>query len=199
MYRISAGIIHNKNTNDINYLYISDRWFVGKSRRLKSCFSLNGCGNYSGSSVTLVGSCSKGGFTLSNPQRKTSYIPKMIEPVYNSKDMDKAVQEDDFAYGEYTFYDETLPDGKKDSPSAAGSIICGVLALVLCLLPVVPLVLGIASVILSRENERQVMDRREYNTGTGRAGNLCGTIAIIINVAVYITILAIPIIGMIIS
>ena len=130
---------------------------------------------------------------------KTSGIPKMIEPVYNSNDAGKTQPEDEFAQGEYTFYDETLPDGKKDSSAATASIICGVIALIFCLAPVFPLVLGIISILLSRENERQVMMRPEYNTGTGKAGSICGTIAIIINAALYIILISIPIIGILVN
>ncbi len=131
--------------------------------------------------------------------KKTYGIPRMVPPVYTSQDETDIPTEDEFAVGEYTYYNETIPDGKKDSASAMGAMICGILSLTFCLAPIVPLVLGVISVILYKENERQVLLRREYNTGTANAGHICAVLGIIINFALYLILISVAIIGIIIS
>ncbi len=72
-----------------------------------------------------------------------------------------------------------MPGAPQPSPTAA--LVCGILAIVLCFLPIVGIGLGIAAIILAGK-----YFRAGGTQGSGKAGRICGIVGIVLSVILMI-------------
>ena len=72
----------------------------------------------------------------------------------------------------------TAPGVLPNPPGAVGSLVCGILSIVLCWVPIAGLVLGIIAIVLASKGKKAVLaSPGTYNEGGMRiAGFVCGII-----------------------
>lgn len=67
---------------------------------------------------------------------------------------------------------------KTNAPGAVSSLVCGIIAVVLCWIPVAGIILGVIAIIHSRKAKVAVQDSPDLYEGTGIAigGLVCGIV-----------------------
>ncbi len=73
---------------------------------------------------------------------------------------------------------------KENAPGAVGSLVCGIISVVLCWVPIVGWVLGIVALVLSRKAKKNVTSNPETLGGGGLAtgGLVCGIVGTVLSV-----------------
>ena len=73
---------------------------------------------------------------------------------------------------------------KENAPGAVASLVCGIVSVVLCWVPVAGLVLGIVALVLSRKAKKNVISNPEALGGGGLAtgGLVCGIVGTVLSV-----------------
>ncbi len=74
-----------------------------------------------------------------------------------------------------------VPQPGAPQPSATGALVCGILAIVFCFLPIVGIILGIVAIVLAGK-----YFRAGGTQGTGKAGRICGIIGIVASIVMII-------------
>ena len=70
---------------------------------------------------------------------------------------------------------------QESAPGAVGSMVCGIISIVVCWLPFVGLILGIIALVLSGKARRAAADEPgRYATGMATAGLVCGIIGTVL-------------------
>ncbi len=113
-------------------------------------------------------------------------IPKRIDPQYSN--FDSNTNEIDIYEENNTVY--YFPDREQnDSPLSVFSFIIGLLSVLLCWVPVLPLISGVIGVFLASQDSKRAEMCNQDVLGTSVAGKTCSIVGIIINIIIYSVIL----------
>ena len=106
-------------------------------------------------------------------------IPKVVEPVYTN--MRGAENDSD----DVSF--------TNDSAASVISCICGIISVILCFLPIIPLVIGLIAIFSASGARKNAKMNDMPPPGSAIAGKVCGFIGIVLSLTICFFIYLVPI------
>ncbi len=111
-------------------------------------------------------------------------------PIFNPQVMDDGIPDPPSQLAKYNTPQTTLskPNYNSGSGSSVGSLICGMLAIFSCVMPVLPLILGGIGIFLAHDNKKNNAAQLKEREASALAGLICSGIGIGVNLLIWVVI-----------
>ncbi len=118
-------------------------------------------------------------------------IPKVVEPVYTNMRGAENDSDDVSFTNDYAAMPVTPERG--DSAASVISCICGIISVILCFLPIIPLVIGLIAIFSASGARKNAKINDMPPPGSAIAGKVCGFIGIVLSLTICFFIYLVPI------
>lgn len=123
---------------------------------------------------------------------KPDNIPLRVEPTYTNMRGEENTDEESGFDGDYA----SMPVMREpnDSASAIISCICGLVSVLICFLPFIPLITGLVAMFTAREARKSARMNDMPPPGTAIAGKVCGFVGIVLSLLISFFFYIVPMI-----